>query len=431
MKKNVLKTVSFVLAALVAASFASFASFAEGPRADAVFTDVGEADWFFPYVSYAYENGLMTGVSDTLFEPGGDMSRAMIVTVLWRMEGEPSPGGAAPFSDLSADWYRGAVAWAAENGIVNGTGEGRFSPSTPLTREQIAVIMIRYSSYKGFDFPDRADLSAFPDGASVAGYAADAVSRSVAAGLLTGTPRDGLTYLDPRGTATRAQVAAILYRYDLTDKSPASGDRTVLLSADVAPSFVGDAGDLSGGSLALSDFALRLYRGAGTSGKNTLVSPLSVFTALAMTQNGARGETLAEMERTLGLTADDANLFIHTLTDSFGKGDGAQLKTANSVWFTTASRFSVNRAFLKKNADYYGADIFASPFDSGTLDDINGWVEEKTDGMIKKILDVMPPEAVAYMINAICFDAEWASPYHAKDVSEDVFRNSDGTETTV
>ncbi|MBR3423558.1 MAG: S-layer homology domain-containing protein, partial [Clostridia bacterium] len=187
----------------------------EEPRgnADAVFSDVPASAWFAPYVNYAYKNGLMNGVSATRFDPGGITGRAMIVTVLWRAEGSPAPAGASPFGDLTDGWYRDAVVWAAENGIVNGKAKGIFSPRDPLTREQFAAIMMRFSTYKGRDVSDRADLSRFPDAAQTDGYAVEPMRWAVGSGLVTGSSRNGKIYLDPLGHATRGQVAAILNRY--------------------------------------------------------------------------------------------------------------------------------------------------------------------------------------------------------------------------
>ena len=430
------KIISFLVAIIILAApvFAAF----DSPYHEydgAVFSDVSASDWFAPYVNYAYINGLMRGISDDLFDPDGDMDRAMIVTVLWRTEGTPAPSGPSPFDDLREEWYRGAVVWAAENGIVNGTGKGKFSPDDPLTREQIAAIMMRFSTYKGYGVSARADISTFPDASKVDGYAVDPMRWAVGSGLITGSAQNGKIYLDPLGHATRAQVATILNRYLESEKDGATvtvdrGGR-VALSEGVAPSPAAKTEDLSAGAAAFSDFAVRLFRETGEPGKNVLVSPLSVYTALAMTQNGARGDTLSEMERTLGLSAPDANGFLYTLTDSFDSGESAKLNVANSVWFTTDARFSVNKDFLKTNADWYGADIFAAPFDGRTLDDINGWVSGRTDGMIEKILDAIPPEAVMYLINAVCFEAEWAHRYAEASVKEDIFNNSDGTASTV
>ncbi len=177
------------------------------------FSDVTGKEWFCPYVEYAFRNGLMNGVTGGKFAPGKEMSRAMIVTVLWRIEGEPAPAGESPFGDLKADWYRSSVAWASESGIVNGVSEGVFAPDDPLTREQIAAIVYRYSEYKGRDVTASGDLSVFPDEEDVSDYARAPLAWAVGRGLLQGTNVKGKIILDPRGGATRAQVAAILTRY--------------------------------------------------------------------------------------------------------------------------------------------------------------------------------------------------------------------------
>ena len=213
------KIISFLVAIIILAApvFAAFDSLYH-EYDGAVFSDVSASDWFAPYVNYAYKNGLMNGVSATRFDPEGDMNRAMIVTVLWRTEGTPAPSGPSPFDDLREEWYRGAVVWAAENGIVNGTGKGKFSPDDPLTREQIAAIMMRFSTYKGYGVSARADISTFPDASKVDGYAVDSMRWAVGSGLITGSAQNGKIYLDPLGHATRAQVATILNRYLESEK---------------------------------------------------------------------------------------------------------------------------------------------------------------------------------------------------------------------
>ncbi len=178
------------------------------------FTDVPQNEWYYPYVEYAYRNGLMNGVTGGRFAPEDEMSRAMIVTVLWRIDGEPEPAENAPFGDLREDWYKDAVAWAAGSGIVLGVEEGTFAPDDPLTREQIATIVYRYSEYKERDVTAAGDLGGFPDKEDVSEYAREPLAWAVGCGLLMGTTNEkGKTLLDPQGGATRAQVATILTRY--------------------------------------------------------------------------------------------------------------------------------------------------------------------------------------------------------------------------
>ena len=184
-------------------------------------------------------------------------------------------------------------------------------------------------------------------------------------------------------------------------------------------------------SAQVTDFALRICKEcAANSDKmpNTLVSPLSVLLALSMTANGAKGETLSQMEKVLGLSVSDLNGFAYTYTNLVKNRSAkyAKLSIADSIWFANDRAFNVNHDFLQLNADYYGADIYSAPFDNSTLKDINNWVSNKTDGMIPKILDRLTDEAVMYLINALCFDAEWVETYEESDVRIDTFTPNEG-----
>ena len=155
----------------------------------------------------------MNGISASQFDPDGSMTRAMLVTVLWRYAEKPDAGENS-FTDVRAgQWYTEAVGWAANNGVVNGVGNNRFDPMGNITREQMAAILYRYATGIGVDTAARSSLDAFPDGASVSGYARDALSWCIARGIINGTVLGGRSYLDPQGKATRAQVATILTRY--------------------------------------------------------------------------------------------------------------------------------------------------------------------------------------------------------------------------
>ena len=175
------------------------------------FPDVTEGDWFYDAVRYAYETGLMDGVGDSLFAPNSDTTRAQLVTILYRLEGEPEVSGTSGFTDVAADtWYTDAVAWAAANGIVNGVSETEFAPGKDITREQLATILFRYAEAKGYDVSARADLSAYPDADQIQSYAAESVAWAVAEGLIQGFEDNTLR---PAGNATRAQIATILMRF--------------------------------------------------------------------------------------------------------------------------------------------------------------------------------------------------------------------------
>lgn len=180
------------------------------------FTDVPPyGNWAHEGIDFVLEQGLFQGVSDTLFAPDRTMTRAMVVTVLWRNAGSPQ-GGKAEFVDVEpGQWYTEAVAWAAENNIVNGVGEGRFAPMSQITREQLATILYRYGGGEEGNSNDHTGdhLKQFPDEAAVSSYARQALTWAIEQGLINGVHTDGISYLKPQGSATRAQTAAILYRW--------------------------------------------------------------------------------------------------------------------------------------------------------------------------------------------------------------------------
>ena len=182
-------------------------TFAETPLP---FTDVTEGDWFYDAVRYAYETGLMDGVGDSLFAPNSETTRAQLVTILYRLAGQPAVSGDLPFTDVeNGTWYTDAVAWAAENGIVNGTTDTTFAPGDDITREQLVTVLYRYAESKGYDVSASADLSGYPDAGQVQDYAQPAMAWAVAEGIVEGV--DG--NLNPAGNATRAQIATILMRF--------------------------------------------------------------------------------------------------------------------------------------------------------------------------------------------------------------------------
>ena len=174
------------------------------------FTDVHETDWFYNDVLFVYEEGLFAGTGDTTFSPNAAMTRAMLVTVLYRLEGEPAVSGRSGFSDVTFNsYYEDAVTWAADNGIVNGTSITTFSPNANVTREQMAAILYRYAQYKKYNTAASSSLNGFTDQASVSGYATASLEWAVAEKLVNGSAGK----LMPTGNATRAQVAAILHRF--------------------------------------------------------------------------------------------------------------------------------------------------------------------------------------------------------------------------
>ena len=172
------------------------------------FKDVTQANWFYEHVKYCYDNGLMNGITADTFAPQRNTTRAEFATVIWRLEGSPAPTGANPFADCQTHWSKDAVAWAFENGIVNGIDATHFAPNNNITREQMVTMLYRYVG----EPPVTGNLNAFTDAGSVSAYARSAMIWGVQNGVITGRTA---TTLAPKGLATRAELATILHRFDL------------------------------------------------------------------------------------------------------------------------------------------------------------------------------------------------------------------------
>ena len=203
------KTYTFVMPGRAVTVEAVFAPSTSGLP----FTDVSAGDWFYEAVQFVYENGLMDGVGNNLFAPNATLTRAMAVTILYRLEGSPDLDGenlGYPFADVDGNaWYGDAVYWARCNGIVDGVENNHFDPTGSLTREQMATVLYRYAQYKGADVSASGDISGFADSANVSDWAVDAVKWAVGSGLVNGVEGNALA---PQGTSTRAQAAAVLMR---------------------------------------------------------------------------------------------------------------------------------------------------------------------------------------------------------------------------
>ena len=184
---------------------------AEFIRTVTPFTDVRLADWFYEYVSFAYRYGLMEGINSYQFAPDATATRAMVVQILYRMSGEPAVSYGSGFTDVASNaWYADAIAWAARNNIVNGTGAATFDPNAPVTREQFATMLYRYARYRGFNTSLTANILSYYDVNQVSEYAFEALQWACAEGIVNGTSTG---YLTPQGNATRAQLAAMLMRF--------------------------------------------------------------------------------------------------------------------------------------------------------------------------------------------------------------------------
>lgn len=207
MKKRFISLLLSLTMSLALLPTTAFAVSNNGTR----FQDVKTTDWFYEAVEYVAQNNMMSGTAVNTFSPNQTTTRGMIVTILHRMEGEPSTTGTT-FSDVTkGQWYTNAVAWASANGIVTGYGTGAFGPNDTITREQLATILYRYAQFKSYDISTSSSITSFSDGGKVSNYAAQAMSWAVGSGLISGV---GENTLSPQSGATRAQAATILMRFN-------------------------------------------------------------------------------------------------------------------------------------------------------------------------------------------------------------------------
>ncbi len=209
--------------------------------------------------------------------------------------------------------------------------------------------------------------------------------------------------------------------------------KAVELSADVSAQEIEPAALLPEQTEAVCAFSLRLMNGC-YSGGNTMISPISLLSALGMTANGAAGETLAQMELVFGLPVDELNGYLYSWFATLPQNNGlssstGKLEMANSLWLREG--VSVRQEFLQTNADYYGAQVYTAPFDSATAGEINRWVSAHTDGMIDEMIDKVSDDAMLYLLDAIAFDAQWQTQYQDDQVRDGTFTLEDGTEQTV
>lgn len=176
----------------------------------------------------------------------------------------------------------------------------------------------------------------------------------------------------------------------------------------------------------LTDFGVNLLKNSKGEGENVLISPVSVLYALGMTQNGADGETLQEMEEVMGISSSELNGYLNAYLTTLPNDENNKFILANSIWLNEEANFVPNEEFLKTNKDYYDASIFEAPFNEETVSLINSWVNENTQGMIEKLVNELPKESIMVLINALSLDAKWDIPYTTEQISEDEFTKEDG-----
>lgn len=207
---------------------------------------------------------------------------------------------------------------------------------------------------------------------------------------------------------------------------PGSGETVQISVADLPPSDLGEGFCFVGEEMGLTDVSVNIFRESFRSDDNTMISPLSLITALTMTARGADGETLDQLEEAIGSDIDYFTAYLGSFLASL-EGRPAKFTSASSVWFRDdAERLTVNEQFIADAEGYFNADIFKAAFDKGTVKDINRWCSEKTDGMIEELVKEIKPDEVIRLLNAICFDAKWQKPYESTDVGNGEFLNAGG-----
>lgn len=243
---------------------------------------------------------------------------------------------------------------------------------------------------------------------------------AAAALLLTGLTACGTNTLEPASDmispSSEQAISTISAENSLSTQASSISAEHTLPSAD---------------AVTVTDFTVRLFQQSLEPEINSLVSPLSVMNALAMTANGAKGETLAQMEDLFGSDIDSLCSYLSHYLASMPSGEKYQFHNANSIWIKNNDNFTVNQDFIKTNQDLFAAEVFQADFDQSTLKSINKWVSKNTDKMIPEILDRIPEDAVMYLVNALAFDAEWQTIYKETQIHDGVFTKEDGAEQQV
>jgi hypothetical protein len=203
-----------------------------------VFTDVSETAWYYDAVAFANYHGLFGGYSSGIFGPQDSMTRAMFVKTLWKLEGNPAPGGSAWFTDVAVGtWYHDPVQWAAEQGMVSGVGGGRFAPDRPITRQEMAVMLMNYADFKGFDIPKNREALDFADADSIASWARNAILEMTEAGVINGSNGSFMPHRD----ATRAEVAQMFrnfLRFVAESGASPTANAAMLFSASASDAYI-------------------------------------------------------------------------------------------------------------------------------------------------------------------------------------------------
>ena len=378
------------------------------------FEDVPAGAWYENDAAELNALGYVNGVSKTQFDPDGSMTRAMVVTILHRMGGGVLAGQPSGFADVPADaWFAAAVDWAAANDVTNGVDDTRFDPNGVVTREMLSTLLWRYAALRYDDeYVGRYKARlAFTEADPVSDWAQEAMRLSVGSGVIKGRLTDEGVRWDAQKTCTRAEAAAMLCRFlhlDFTDKEPVT-----------APELDADQ---------IADVSLRLFRAMEKPGENIVASPLSIIYALAMLNNGATGETQAQLESLFECDAEALTAalaaYAKTLPNRYGEG---VVRLADAMWVRKGEPIAPE--FIRLNRDQLGAEVFERDFGPAALQELNAWVSKQTDGMIPSILSELPPEAILVLLNALLFKCNWLEGY--TDTAQKPFRAANGETKSV
>ncbi len=399
-----------------------------------------------------YEVGLIKGDNDGL-SPQKILKREELITIINRLGDKEDfenfvPPTTPTFKDVPpSHWAYKHVEYAYSKRVTRGMSYDTFGLGAKVNANQLALFLLRSMGYSddvvnGTKVPYE---EAYSIARELKGILADDVLDPMAE--ITRSSVFQMTYLSLlansvdgekflysvlQGVENKEELIQLvialadklsndLQNYDPDNNDPGS-------DPDHDPSVLPPEIDVSP-ELAYIKFSLELFKKSVEDDRtqNTCVSPMSVWTALAMTSNGAKGETLRQMESTLNLSTESLNDYIHKYMQSIADSETPVLSIANAIWFNKGLNFKVNQDFLDTNEEYYGAEIRGEVFTPELKDEINLWVEKNTMGMIKDILDYIDPYAVMYLVNALAFDAEWQVPYAESQVHEGEFKKEDGT----
>ncbi|MBE6908920.1 MAG: hypothetical protein E7474_04860 [Ruminococcaceae bacterium] len=389
-------------------------------RASAGYADVADSDWFAAPVAFCTQRGLMNGTGGGMFSPGQPLTKAMVFTILWRLDGARAFPAPASFSDVAAgSWYASAVAWAEQKGLTEDCEGGRFAPDTVVNREQLA-----YYLWLNAGKPvSSAQTEAYKDEAEIADAAQDAVSWARSDALMNGV---GDNRFSPKSELTRAQMAMVLMNL-LEEESPSAAGKGLTEFDSALIAFLEDAG-----------FEDESY----------MVSPTSFRAALALAVAGADGETKDQLIHAMGFRSmdevndwyasvmEDIDAFAERLRaeqDSFNAhpeyfgGSSAPdraFSIANSVWHNADKRGTMNPAYIDYVAEHYDATAADVPADQ-LADRVNSWCNEKTNGLIPKIANDMS-DMTAVLVNALYLRTSWASEFSKRATAPGTFTTRKG-----